>query len=208
LAPPERQDAVARELAQVVLGPEHRPPERVVAERGAVDQVLGHDGRLVVRARDLLDHDAALAVELLLVDLRPPDEVRQQVDRLAHHLRAAGDVERHEVVRRVRVEQRAHALGRLVDLAVVVVLLAALEHEVLEEVRHAVLLRPLGPRARLERHEHGDGPRAGQVDPVERQPVGKGGGVDLRHGQPAYRRHSQARCVAGRGAVGRSEVPS
>ena len=76
-----------------------------------------------LRAGDLLDHDAALAVELLGVDLRAPDEVGQQVDRLAGHLGAAGDVERDEVVRRVGVEHRAHALGGLVDLAVVVVLL-------------------------------------------------------------------------------------
>ena len=61
----------------------------MVAERGLVDQVLGDDRRLVVRARDLLDHDAALAVELLLVELRAADEVRQQVDRLADHLGAA-----------------------------------------------------------------------------------------------------------------------
>ncbi len=174
--------------AQVLLRPEHGPPERVVAERGAVDQVLGHDGRLVVRARDLLDHDAALAVELLLVDLGAADEVRQQVDRVADDLGAARDVERDEVVRRVRVEQRAHALGGLVDLAVVVVLLAALEHEVLEEVGHAVLLGPLGARARLERDEHGHGARAGEVDPVQRQPVREGGGVDLGHGPAAYLR--------------------
>ena len=61
---------------------EHGPAERVVAERGAVDQVLGDDRRLVVGARDLLHHDAALAVELVGVDLRAADEVRQQVDRL------------------------------------------------------------------------------------------------------------------------------
>ena len=123
LARAEGDDRLAREGAQVLLGAEHRAPERVVAERGAVDQVLGDDRRLVVRARDLLDHDAALAVELLGVDLRAPDEVGQQVDRLADDLGPAGDVERDEVVRRVGVEHGAHALGRLVDLAVVVVLL-------------------------------------------------------------------------------------
>ena len=95
----------------------------MVAERGAVDQVLGDHRRLVVRAGDLLDHDAALAVELLGVDLRAPDEVGQQVDRLGGDLGAAGDVERDEVVRRVGVEHGAHRLGGLVDLAVVVVLL-------------------------------------------------------------------------------------
>ena len=185
-------------------GPEHGAAERVVAEGGAVDQVLGHDGRLVVRARDLLDHDAALAVQLLLVDLRAPDEVRQQVDRLADDLGAARDVEGDEVVRRVGVEHRAHALGRLVDLAVVVVLLPALEHQVLEEVGHAVLLGPLRAGARLEGDEDGDGPRAGEVDAVERQPVRERRRVDLRHRSSV----PVARCGAGRGLARRREVPS
>ena len=68
-------------LRRFSAGPEHRAPERVVAEGGTVDQVL-RDGRgLVVGAVDLLDHDAALAVELLGVEARAPDEVGQQVDR-------------------------------------------------------------------------------------------------------------------------------
>jgi hypothetical protein len=52
----------------------------MVAERGAVDQVLGDHGRLVVGARDLLDHDAALAVELLRVELgRPTKSVSRSI---------------------------------------------------------------------------------------------------------------------------------
>ena len=111
----------------------------------------------------------------------PADEVGQQVDRVAGHLGAAGDVEGHEVVRRVRVEHRAHALGRLVDLAVVVVLLAALEHQVLEEVGHPVLLRPLGAGAGVERHEDGGRPRALDLDPVDREAGGEGRGFDSSH---------------------------
>ena len=68
-------------VSQVLLGAEHGAAERVVAEGGAVDQVLGDHRRLVVGAGDLLDHDAALAVELLGVELRAADEVGQQVDR-------------------------------------------------------------------------------------------------------------------------------
>jgi hypothetical protein len=94
----EGEDRVAAERAQMLLRPQHGPAQRVVPERGTVDQVLGHDRGLVVGARDLLDHDAALAVELVGVDLRPPDEIGQQVDRVPDHLRPAGDVERHEVV--------------------------------------------------------------------------------------------------------------
>src|SRR6185295_19399072 len=66
----EGDDALARERAQVVLGAEDGAPERVVAERGAVDDLLGHGRRLVLVALDLLDDDAALAVELRGIDLR------------------------------------------------------------------------------------------------------------------------------------------
>ena len=181
LARAEGDDRVARERAQVLLRAEYRAPERMVAEGRAVDQVLGDHRRLVVRAGDLLDHHAALAVELLGVDLGPADEVGQQVDRVAGHLGAARDVEGDEVVRRVGVEHRAHALGGLVDLAVVVVLLAALEHEVLEEVGHAVLLGPLGAGAGVERHQHGGRPRALDLDPVDREAGGEGRRFDLGH---------------------------
>ena len=74
-------------------------------------------------------------------------------------------------MRRVGVEHRAHLLGGLVDLAVVVVLLPALEHEVLEEVGHPVLLGALGAGAGLEGDEDGDGARALELDAVEREAV-------------------------------------
>jgi len=201
LARAEGHDRLARERAQVLLGAQHGAAERVVAERRAVDQVLGDDRRLVVGAGDLLDHDAALAVELGGVDARAADEVGQQVDRLGDDLGPARDVEGHEVVRRVGVEHRAHALGGLVDLAVVVVLLAALEHEVLEEVGHAVLLGALGARAGVEGHEHGRRPRAVDLDAVDRQPRGQRRGFDARHPPilPASYGVSAARSVSGKG---------
>jgi hypothetical protein len=80
----------------------------VVAERRLVDELLGDHRRLVLVALDLLDDDAALAVELLGVDLRAADEVGEQVDRLERRLGAHGDVEGDEVVRRVGVERPAH----------------------------------------------------------------------------------------------------
>ena len=93
--------------AQVLLRAEHRAPERVIAERRPVDQVLGDRRGLVVGAVDLLDHHAALAVELLRVDPRAADEVREQVDRLRRGLGADGQMEGHEVVARVRVQHAA-----------------------------------------------------------------------------------------------------
>ena len=145
----ERDDPLARErVADVLGGPEHRAAERVVAERRLVDQVLGHHRGLVVGARDLLHDHAALAVELVGVDPRAADEVRQQVGRLERLARARGDVERDQVVAGVGVEDRADPLGGLVDVPVGRVLLAALEHEVLEEMGHPVLVLALGTGAR------------------------------------------------------------
>ena len=72
---------------------------------------------------------------------------------------------------RVGVEHGAVALGRLVDVAVGLVLLAALEHQVLEEVRHPVLLGPLGAGSGVERDHQRDRARAVHGDPVQRQAV-------------------------------------
>ena len=102
----ERDDRVARERAQVLLGPEDRAAERVLAERGQVDELLGDGRRLVLVALDLLDHDAALAVELVRVEVRASDEVGEQVDRGERALGAHGDVERDQIVARVGVQRR------------------------------------------------------------------------------------------------------
>ena len=181
----EGDDPLAREAAQVLLRAEHRAAQRMIAERRPVDQVLGDRRGLVVGAVDLLDHDAALAVELLGVDPRAAGEVAQQVDRLRGGLGADGEVEGDEVVARVRVQHAPEPLGGLVDVLVRRVLLAPLEHEVLEEVGHPVLLGALVARARVERDEHGQRARARQADLVDRQPVrGDGGRCDLGHRSP------------------------
>ena len=188
LALAEIEDRLAGERPQVLRRAEHRPAERVLAVGRLVEQPVRHVGRLVVGARDLLYHHAALTIELVGVDARSADEVRQQVDRGHGGLRAARDVERNHVVRRVRVELRAHPLGRLVHVAIRGIGLAALEDEVLEEVRHAVLLRALGPRAGIERDERGEGAGPGHGQPDQRQPVVERGGGDRDHPLRAYRR--------------------
>ena len=139
------------------------------------------DRGLVVRARDLLHDDAALAVSSS-VDPRPADEVRQQVGGLERLVRAGGDVERHQVVAGVGVEDRADPLCRLVDVPVGRVLLAALEHEVLEEVGHPVLVLALGPGTRVERDQDRHRARPVERDPVQRETVvGKRGLLDRGH---------------------------
>ena len=112
-------------------GPEYRPAERVIAECRFVDQVLSHHRRLVVGAGDLLHHDAALAVELVGIDPRPSHEIGQKIGRRRRLLGAGGDVKSDQVVAGVGVQHRSDPLGRLVDVPVGRVVLAALEHEVL-----------------------------------------------------------------------------
>src|SRR5580704_7853372 len=178
----EREDALAREAPEVLLRPQDRAPEWVIAERCPVDQVLGDHRRLVLRAVDLLDHHAALAIELLCVYPRAPDEIAQQVDRRGRALGADGDVERHQIVARIRVQHATQPLSGLVDVLVGRVALAALEHKVLEEVRHPVLLWALVARARVERNQHRQRARAGQLDPVDRQAVHRDGArAHVRH---------------------------
>ena len=171
----EGEDALAGEgVAQVLGGAQHGAPERVVAEHGLVDEVLGERRRLVLGARDLLDDDAALAVELVGVDLGPRDEIGEQIGGVEAALGPRGDVEGDEVVAGVGVEHGADALGRLVDVAVGRVLLSALEHEMLQKMGHPVLLGALGAGTGVEGGQDGHRARAGHRDAMQPQPVLEG----------------------------------
>jgi len=90
----------------------------VIAEGSPVDQVLRRRPTAGHTRVDLLNHDASLAVELLGVQPRAPDEVREQVDRLGGALGADRDVEGHQVVAGVGVQHASQPLGRLVDVLV------------------------------------------------------------------------------------------
>ena len=118
-----------------------------------------------------------------------PDEVAEQVDRLRSALGANGDVEGHQVVAGVGVEHAPQPLGGLVDVLVGGVLLAPLEHEVLEEVGHAVLLGALVAGPGVEGQEHRQRARARQLEAVQRHPVlGDGARAQARH-SPATLEH-------------------
>ena len=103
--------------------------------------------------------------------LRARHEIAQQVDRLGRRLRAHGDVEGDQVVAGVGVQHAPETLGGLVDVLVGRVLLAALEDEVLEEVRHPVLLDALAARPGVEGHQDRQCARAREPQAVHRQPV-------------------------------------
>jgi hypothetical protein len=133
--------------------------------------VLGNGRRLIIRAGDLLDHDAALALELRGVDQRATGDVCQEVDRCRRRLGADRDVERDEVVARVGVEDRSQTLGGAVHIAVVAVALTPFEHEVFEEMRDAVLRLALGTRAGVEGDQCRQRARPRNRDPVDREAV-------------------------------------
>src|SRR5437763_2349643 len=81
----------------------------------------------------------------------------------------------------VGIQHRADPLSRLVDVPIGRVVLATLEHEVLEEMSHPVLLGTLCPGARVERHQERDRARARHWDPVDRQAVVERSEAYLRH---------------------------
>ena len=164
---------LAREgVAQVLGGAEHRAAERVVAEHGLVDEVLGQRsaGWSSARAISWITTPRSRSSSSASSCGRATKSVSRSVaSRRA--LGPGGDVEGDEIVAGVGVEHGADPLGGLVDVAVGRVLLAALEHEVLEEVGHPVLLGPLGARAGVEGDEDRHRPRAGDRDAVQRQAV-------------------------------------
>ena len=162
-------------------GAEDGTTEGMVPKGGLVDQVLGHHRGLVVGPGDFLHHDPSLAIELAGVDSRSADEVSQQVGCLERALGPRGDVERDQVMARIRVQHRADPLGGGVDVAVGGVLLTAFEHQVLEEVGHAVLPGPLRAGPGVESHEDRHRPRPLALHAEHRQLVLQTIDADVRH---------------------------
>ena len=150
----------------------------MVSEGRLAEQIINQHRRLVVRAGDLLDHDATLLFELLGVEPWPCSEVGQEVRRLDQSIGPRDDPEDHVVLGRVGVETRTQSLGGRVHLSVRRIVLAALEDQVLEEVGGAVLLGPLHPRAGREGNRDGHRPRALDSDAKQGQAVRQLGDLD------------------------------
>ena len=152
------RDRLAGDRRDHLGSADHRPPERMVGEDRLCDQVVDELLWRVVVHRDLLEHDVALGVEL---------GKRRGEHHVAHHIHRGREV----VIRDPRVDQRVLARGCGVQLAAETVedlgdlqraeALAALEQEVLDEVRDTGLAARLVARA--------------GADPVARpQPSGRG----------------------------------
>ena len=167
-----RRDVAVRERAHGRRRADHGPAELVLAEHAARREVVHEVGGVVLDHRDLLEHDLALGLERLGLEARARRHVAHDVERERQVLVEHAHVHDRRLARRVRVELGAEAIGDAGDLDLVEAL-AALEEQVLDEVRDAGLGRPLVARADAD--EHADRDRAHRVDLLgdDAQAVGK-----------------------------------
>ena len=151
---------------------DHGPAELVLAEDAARRQVVHEIGRVVLDHRDLLEHDLALGLERVGLEARARGHVAHDVERQRQVLVQHAHVHDRRLARRVGVELGAQAIGHAGDLDLVEAL-AALEQQVLDEVRDAGLRRPLVAGADAD--EHADRHRAHRLDRLgdDAEPAGE-----------------------------------
>ncbi len=110
------------------------PPQRRVAEHGEIEQHVDVLGGIVEVRADLLDDHVALAVDLVLIEPRPDDQLAEDV----HRDRGVAGRDAHVVDRRLavgrRVERAAEAFDGLGDRARRRVVARSLERDVLHEM--------------------------------------------------------------------------
>ena len=164
--------------------PDHRPAERVSAEdclgREVVDEVL----RVIVDHRDLLEHDLALAVDV--VEGRCEHHVRHRVERALHVRVGHARVDDGRLARGRGVQLAAHRVEELGDLLRAVPL-RALEEQVLDEVRDPGPRPWLVARPGADPESQRDRPHAAQRLAGDALAAGKGRDVGLAHGGDGIR---------------------
>ena len=137
-APGRRTDRRARS-SRPIRRAQHRPAERLVGQRGLLelveDQVVGR----VERLADLLQDDAALALQLVGIEHRVAQDVGHHLDAERHVLLEDRGVVGGDLAAGIGVEAAADILDLLGDHAGRA-RLGALERHVLQHVRHAVEL--------------------------------------------------------------------
>ena len=144
---------IAREAPDTVRRPQDRSAERLIGVGGLLEQVEDQVVGGVVDLGDLLNHDVAFALELVVGHRRVLHDIGEDVDRQRHvPLEHAGDVRR-LLARGVRVEVSAHRFD-LFDDGERGAPLGALEGHVFEEVRDAVEPGALAARAGIDPHPH------------------------------------------------------
>ena len=187
---PEAADGVRRQAAHRRLVAGDLPAERRVAEERLVEDVEDELPGVVAVGADLLDDDLALAVDLVVGQQRPDDQLGQDV----HGTGRLADRQPAPVDGRLAigggVARAADALDGLGDEARRRVGLGALEGDVLHEVGDAGLLTGLAARASQDVGRHGEGAGARQTGGDHPRPVGQDGALEHRaDGTGIVRRH-------------------
>ena len=154
--------------------------ERAVAEHRLLEEDLGVLGGVVEVGADLLDDDGALALDLVVGEARPDDQLAEDV----HRPRGLAARDAHPVDGRLavgrRVERAADALDRLGDRPGRWEAGRALERDVLHEVRDAGLRGRLEARAGEDVCRDGDRTRAGKPGTDDARPRGQRGPFEHR----------------------------
>ena len=158
---------------------DHGPAELVLAEHAARGEVVHEIGGVVLDHRDLLEHDLALRTRALVLEARARSHVAHHVERERQVLVEHADVDDGRVRGRERVQLGAELVEDAGDLDLVVAL-AALEQQVLDEVRDAGLGRPLVARADVD--EDADRDRAHRLDLLGDDAEAVGKRCQLMHG--------------------------
>ena len=127
--------------------PDHGPSQRVTPEDRFREEIVHELARCVLVHGDLLEHDLALGVEI--GERRREHHVGHHVQRLLNVVVRYACVHHRVLPRRGGVELAAEGVENLGDLLRVVVL-RALEEQVLDEVRDARLCVRLVARARAD----------------------------------------------------------
>ncbi len=134
------------EVADALLGAEHGPGQRLLAERGleqpVVDQIVGRIETFAKLGQD----DQLFTLQLVFVELRRSDQVGNQLQPQADIGGQRPGMEQGLVARRPGVQRSADILDRFGD-GTRITAASALEHHMLDEVGEAALAFRLGPRA-------------------------------------------------------------
>ena len=176
----EGEEIVAADRLDRGRGAQHRTAERLARECGLLELVEDHVVGRVERLADLLQDDAALALQLVGIEHRVAQDVGHHLDAERHVLLQHRGVVGGDLAAGIGVEAAADILDLLGDGACRAGP-GALEGHVLQHVRHAVELGGLVPRT------------AGDPDAERRrldlrhlvdrdaQAVRQGGDLDLAH---------------------------
>ncbi len=185
-----RCERLARGVLNRLAGADDVPAERLIRVQEPVVDVADVALRRVEVDVHLLEDHALLLRDLRLVEARVEEHVGEDVERGVARLRAATDVVAGELLAGEGVELAADRIDLRRDRACRRTPLGALEEHVLREVRDALRVRCLVPRAGREHDEARDRSDLGKRRRDDPNPVVQRRLLEDGHGARWYRHDS------------------